>query len=59
MDREKAFYMIPHSWIMQCLEIYYMQKQVADLITRDLENWTVKLAAGGQTLEEVKKIFFF
>ena len=50
---QKVCNMIPKIWIIECLKMYKISDKVINF-TKAMNNWRVKLAAGGQTMSEVK-----
>ena len=53
IDYKKAFDMIPHSWILECLDIFKVAKNLTRLIQNSMKHWKVELTAGGEKLGEV------
>ena len=45
---------VPQTWIIECLKMYEIFAKDTDFITKAIENWKVELAAGSQTLKEMK-----
>ena len=54
IDYKKAFDMIPHSWLIECLELYGAATNIIDFIKGTMQNWKTILTAGGKTLAEVQ-----
>ena len=54
IDNKKAYDMVPQSWILHCLKMYKIPKQVIQFIEKTMEIWRVELTAGGKNLAEVK-----
>ena len=54
IDNKKAYNMVSQSWIIECFKMYKISCKVLNFITKDIKNWKMELAAGGQTLAEVK-----
>ena len=46
--------MVPQTWKIECQKMYEISNKISNFITNTMENWTVKLITGGQTLAEVK-----
>ena len=53
IDYKKAFDMIHHSWILECLDIFKVAKNLTRLIQNSMKHWKVELTAGGEKLGEV------
>ena len=45
--------MIPHSWIMECLEMFGIAEDIKRLFCNSMENWKVELCSGESVLREV------
>ena len=54
IDYKKAYDMVPQSWIIDCLKMYKTSGKVIKFVENTMENWIVKLTAGGKSLAEVK-----
>ena len=54
IDYKKAYNMVPHTWIRQCLKIFKVADNKRNVFEKSMENWKVGLTSGGQTLGEVK-----
>ena len=50
---KKAYDMVPHSWIIECLEIFKVSQNITILIRNSMKNWRVELTSMGQKLGEV------
>eukprot|EP00795_Rhopilema_esculentum_P006840 gene6840-biopygen8293 len=50
VDYKKAYDMVPHSWIIECLRLYRVSDNVVNLIERSMTNWKVQLTSCGETL---------
>ena len=53
IDYKKAYDMVPHSWIIECLEIFKVSQNITTLIRNSMKNWRVELTSMGQKLGEV------
>lgn len=53
IDYKKAYDMIPHSWISECLELFGINDQIRRLIEESMKSWRVELTCGEQNLGEV------
>ena len=54
IDYRKAFDIIPHLWLIQCMEIYGIASNIITLIKNSMNNWRVELTANNKKLGEVK-----
>ena len=50
---KKAYNMLPHSWIKECLDLFGVAKNIKTLLVNSMEKWRVILCAGNSELEEV------
>ena len=48
---KKAYDMVPHSWISECLEIFGIANNVQDFLNNSIKSWKLELDASGKTLE--------
>ncbi|MEM7375718.1 MAG: reverse transcriptase family protein [Bacteroidota bacterium] len=53
IDYKKAYDMVPHSWILEMLDMVGIAQNVTNLVRSSMEDWRVVLTAGGQTLGDV------
>ena len=53
IDYRKAYDMVPHSWIVQCLSMFKVASNVKDLITKSMGNWRTEVTSNGETLGSV------
>ena len=54
IDDRKAYDMVPHSWIINCLKMYKISHEVINFIKKTMKIWRVELTAGGKSLAETK-----
>ena len=54
IDYRKAYDMVPHSWILEMMEVKGVAKNVGSLIKRSMSNWCMVLNSGGKNLRNVK-----
>ena len=54
IDNKKAYDMVPHSWIINCLKMYKISDEVINFIDKTMKTWRVELTAGGRRLAEAK-----
>ena len=53
IDNKKAFNMMPHSWLIECLEIYGTEKNTIRLLKNTMSNLKTFLTSSGTMLAEV------
>ena len=53
IDYKKAFNMVPHSWVIECLEIYGAEENTIRFIKNTMPNWKTILTSSGTRLTEV------
>ena len=53
VDYKKAYDMIPHSWILKCLEMFGAAGNIIALLEKSMNNWETELTASGRTLGTV------
>ena len=53
IDYTKAYDMVLHTWILQCLKIFKVAN-ISTVIEKSTKNWKVELTSGGLILGEVK-----
>ena len=49
----KAFYMIPHSWLIECLEICSAEENIIRFLKNTMPNWKTIFTSSGTRLAEV------
>ena len=54
IDYQKAYDMLPHSWILETMTITGMAKNVIDLIRNSMRSWNTELEYLGEKIAEVK-----
>ena len=50
LDYKKAYDMIPHSWIVKCLEIYNIASNITAVIKNGMKQWNTELTSGNEKL---------
>ena len=50
---KKAFNMIPHSWVIECQEIYGAEENTTRFLKNTMPNWKTILTSSGTRLAEV------
>ena len=53
IDYRKAYDMVPHSWIIECLEIFGIARNVEQFIRRSMAQWKTELTSCGERLSHV------
>ena len=53
IDYRKAFHMVPHSWILECLQMFKVAGNVSCLVRNSMNSWKVELSSGKETLAQV------
>ena len=53
IDYKKAYDMVPHSWIKECLDLFGVAENIKTLLVNSMEKWRVMLCAGNSELGEV------
>ena len=53
IDYKKAYDMVPHSWILKCLEIVGAAKNMISIISNSMVNWKTALTSGVMALGQV------
>ena len=53
IDYKKAYDMVPHSWIKECLDLFGVAENIKTLLVNSMEKWRVILCAGNSELGEV------
>ena len=54
IDYKKAYDMVPHSWILKCLEMVRGAKNMITVISNCMANWKTVLTSGGTDLGQVE-----
>ena len=54
IDYKKACDMVPHSWIIECLDLYGVAENIKSLLVNSIEKWKVMLCSGNSELGEVE-----
>ena len=52
-DYMKAYDMVPHSWIIKCLNLLGVAENIKSLLVNSIEKWKVMLCSGNSELAEV------
>ena len=56
LDRnyKKAYDVVPHSWITECLDLFRVAENIKSLLVNSMEKWKVMLCSGNSELGEVE-----
>ena len=54
IDYKKAYDMVPHSWIIECLNLFGVAENIKSLLVNSMENWKVMICSGNSELDEVE-----
>ena len=54
VDFQKAYDMVPHSWIIECLQLFGIAENVQNFLTNTMKTWRTELTVKGTVLGEVK-----
>ena len=54
IDYKKAYDMVPHLWIIECLDLFGVAKNIKNLFVNSMEKWKVMLCSGNSELGEVE-----
>ena len=54
IDYKKAYNMVPHLWIIECLDLSGVAENIKSLLVNSIEKWKVMLCSGISELGEVK-----
>ena len=59
-DYKKAYDMVPHSWITECLDLFGVEENNSllvnsnSLLVKGMEKWKVMLCSGNSDLREIE-----
>ena len=53
IDYRKAFDMVPHSWILECMSMFGIAKNMDEFLKSSMANWKTELFVYGQSLGQV------
>ena len=54
IDYKKVYDMVPHSSIIECLDLFGLAENIKALLVNSMENWKVMLFSGNSELGEVE-----
>ena len=55
IDYKKAYDTVPHSWIIECLDLFGVSENIKSLLVNSMEKWKVMLCSGNSELGRSKK----
>ena len=53
IDYRKAYDLVPHSWVNECMEMFGIAKNLKTLLQKSVQQWRLSLTANGEDLGEV------
>ena len=53
INYKKAYDVVPHSWIIECLDLFGVAENIKSLLVNSMEKWKVILCSGNSELGEV------
>ena len=54
IDYKKYYDMVPHLWIIECLDLFGVAENIKSLLVNNMEKWKVMLCSGNSDLGEVE-----
>ena len=54
IDYKKAYDMVPHSWIIECLDLLGVAENIKSLLVNSTKKWKVMLCSGNSELGDVE-----
>ena len=54
IDYKKAYGMVPHSWNIECLDLFGVAENIKSLLVSSMEKWKLMLCSGSSELGEVE-----
>ena len=54
IDYKKVYDMFPHSWIIECLDLFGVAENIKSLLVNSMEKWKVMLCSGNSQLGELE-----
>ena len=54
IDYKKAYDVVPHSWIIECLDLFRVAENIKSLLVTSMEKWKVTLCSENSELYEVE-----
>ena len=53
IDYKKAYDMVPHSWIIECLDLFGVAENIKSLLVSSIERWKAMLCSANSELGEI------
>ena len=53
INYRKAYDMVPHSWVIETLNMMSIAKNIVNFLGKTMKSWRVKLTRGAETLGKV------
>ena len=53
IDYRKAYDMIPHSWIIECLKLFGVAQNIENFLSRSMKGWATELTSNGHSLGSI------
>ena len=53
IDYKKAFDSVPHSWLIECMQIFKVNSEITGFLTREMTKWSTELTSAGKVLGHV------
>ena len=53
IDYKKAYDFVPHSWIIECMEMFGVAENVREFLRRSMTQWKLSLTSNGEKLGDV------
>ena len=54
IEYKKVYAMVPHSWLIECLDLLGVAEIINSLLVNSMEKWKVILCSGNSELGEVE-----
>ena len=54
IDYKKAYDMVSHSWIIECLDLFGVAENIKSLLVNSMEKWKLILRSGNSELGELE-----
>ena len=60
MDYKKAYDMVLHLWIIECLALFGVAENIKSLLVNSMKTWNIMLCLGNSELGkiEIKQVIF-
>ena len=54
LDYKKAYVMVPHLWIIECLDLFEVAENIKSLLVNSMEKWKMMLCSENSVLGEAE-----